>query len=226
MSGDHGDAAPQRQFEQQRIAQFVAAVAERAFIASMGQQGQSQLPQAVVERDDSLVRRVDMHDAGDPLDQHCPLVLSPLQTFEGVVAMGIDAGSEEQVVVSGNRLRQVIVGNVYLRSLPVQVAGLVDHSVQCQHYRPGYRLGRRDLVRQLPYDDLVSFALQLLQGDVECGQVEGKLVAVAHRLGNEAAALAGTDARRMHVHVDVASCRIVARVHMGGRPEQVGRNGG
>lgn len=204
MGGNHRHPKFQGETEQLRIGQFVPRPGEGLFVPRMGEKRETELPQAVVERRDSAVGRIDQLDRRKPLDQRRPLLHGPVEPLQGVAAKGIYAGPEEEVVVLAALPRQIVVGDIQLGPLPVNPAVLPDYAVHGKDHGGGDEAGLRQPLGKALHDQGVAAALQLLLGNTEGGKKEAVSPAPAQGWRNEAAAPAGADARGVAVNIDDA----------------------
>ena len=100
MGSDDRHAEAQRQAQARRIGKLVFGPGEGMLGPGVDEQGQTQLSHSAVERGEAFVSRVDELDRGQPFDQDRVVSRRLVQASQGIGAVGIDAGAEEQVGVA------------------------------------------------------------------------------------------------------------------------------
>ena len=149
------------------------------------------------------VRRVEVHDVRDPLDEQRPVGLRPREPVERVEPEGIDARPVAEVGVAIDLGRDEVVGNVVLRGLTIQFA-IGDHAVHGEDDRASHVLGRRNLGADFPDHKPVALGLKLLFANAERAKVEAKPQVVPHLGADKRTAAASTDAGGVDMHVEIA----------------------
>ena len=165
------------------------------------EQGQAQLGHPAVERREAFVGRVDELDRGQPFDEDRVVGRRPVQASQGVGAVGIDAGAEEQVGVARRQRGDELVRHVELGARRVQVAPVIHRAVQRQDH------GAADVPALAEHRGKpvgaqgIALLFQLPAGDAKAAEIEPHLPAPAQPLGDKAPAAARAQAGHMAVQV-------------------------
>jgi len=111
---DDGDTQSQGQSQPFGIAKFILRMGEGALLAGVGEQWQLVPFEMLVEGDQSLVGRIDAHNARDPFYQNCALGCTGIHACQGVLPIRVDGGAEEQLRVPGDFAGQELIRDVDL----------------------------------------------------------------------------------------------------------------
>ena len=176
VRGNDGDAKAERKTEALWVGETVIGVGEGAFLAGVREQRELMLLEPLVEGDEPFVGRIDVHDAGDPLDQHGTVGRAPVEAGQGVPAVGVHGRAEEQVGVPGDFAGGSV--RIQTRELPTKPLlqgslgfGFNDHATFRQRLAQrgsstdflGFDDGTRalpELLRQKPYVALTPAELK------------------------------------------------------------------
>ena len=202
MRRDDRDAKTKWQTKPLWVGQLVVGGGEGFLASGVGEQRQLQLHQLPVKRFQARIRRVNLHHGRNPLHEPGAVGFRPNQPLQGVAAVGIDAGSEEEVRVSRHLLRDEFIRHVDFRPTAVQLAALVHHAVNCQHDGSADVPAAGYLFRDVSHDGAVALRQHFCAGGAEAFQVETELPTVADGLRNEASAAARADPGDVAVHVE------------------------
>ena len=202
MSDDHLHPERQRQLQPHRVGQLILRVGERALLPRVCQQRQVQRNHFPVKRLVRLVGGIDELDRRQPLEQQRSVVLGPLQPFERVGAVGVDARPEIQVRVLGRLGGDKLVRDVKLRPRAVELAVGIHRAIHRENDRRAHPLALPDPLGQALHQQLIPLLLRLGHGHPERFQVDFKSKIVPQFLGNKAAAVARANAGHVTVHVE------------------------
>ena len=148
-----------------------------------------------------------MHDVGNPFQQHGAGRRCLPQPFDGIVAIGIDAGAEAEIGVAAGGAGDEFVRHVDLRLLPIQFASRIDHAIEGQHHRLCHALGFGDGGADSSDDQFVPLSLHFLHGDAEGAQIDRKAPTFAHLPIDEGVA-AGADSGSVNMQVHPLGLRL------------------
>jgi len=156
----------------------------------------------LVEGDESLIGRIDVHDAGDPLHEDRSLGRAGIEVLQGVVPMGVDGRPEEQVGITGHLAGEELVGYVDFGGCRIEAALSVNRPIQRQHHGLVHRRTPLYLRGDLLHQPGIPVLLKTFPSRVESIEVDAKFPTILQVFGDQAPATSGPDAGRVDMKVD------------------------
>ena len=158
MRGNHRHSSLQGRRQPAGIIQGVGKCLQRMLPAGVAEQRNLMLGQHVIEREAARIICLDVLRPGQPLHQASAAINEPFQFRQRIAAIRVNARAEENLFVSGRKVRHEIVVGHHQRVLVVARTVVPVGGVKRQQHRP-IHLARVELVHDEPGDLLVAIRL-------------------------------------------------------------------